>query len=192
VESDARLDLLHVAAEIADLVQRIPRRDLHRQLSRHVGNFHFDVEYMPLGVGDRNFVLDGRCAGVDRLAGILRVNRSCNNQDAGEPQRGRLHCLLAPAGCGTPSANFLSSLSHRPSKLPLDMISSKSPGLASADRYSAILSAPSNACASLPSSRTLCATECGARRFSSPNCCARNTPPSTTRSASASAVGNVS
>src|SRR5437868_4640049 len=90
---------------------------------------------------------------LNRL-GCCRKRTYGSDKESGNERTGRLHRRFAPTGCGADSLNFFSSFSHKPSKLPLDMINSKSPGLASAARWSAILSAPSNALASLPSART--------------------------------------
>src|SRR6185369_11429157 len=112
---------------------------------------------MPLRIGEGDFVEDRIVLGT---AGLYRVTRCLqreyrNSEKDGGQRICWLHRRLAPVGCGTDSPSFLRSFSHRPSKLPFDMIRSRSPGLASPARYSAILSAPSKASASLPSSRTL-------------------------------------
>src|SRR5207245_8589330 len=77
---------------------------------------------------------------------------------------------LASLGTGPAELSLLSSFSHRPSKLPLDIISSKSPDLASAARCSAMASELGKTRASLPSLRTSAATASGSIRLSSPSC----------------------
>src|SRR6516164_6041277 len=103
--------------------------------------------------------------------------------------REKVHPGFAPAGTGSAASSLARSFSHRPSKLPLDMMSKRSLALALATRKSAMASPPETTSASLPSVRTEAATVSGSRRFSSPSCCARKTPPSATQSASARACG---
>src|SRR5262249_27822162 len=103
--------------------------------------------------------------------------------------REKVHPGFAPAGTGREASSLARSFSQRPSKLPLDMMSKRSLALALATRKSAMASPPETTSACLPSVRTEAATVSGSRRFSSPSCCARKTPPSATRSASARACG---
>jgi hypothetical protein len=47
---DGSGDALHVAAEIADLVEGVPGGNLKVHTALHVGHFHSDMEEMLLGV----------------------------------------------------------------------------------------------------------------------------------------------
>ena len=62
-------DLLDVAAEIADFVERVPGGHLESYLPPDVGNFHGDVEEMLFGMGERDFVADGGVGGRRRRTG---------------------------------------------------------------------------------------------------------------------------
>ena len=68
---------------------------------------------------------------------------------------GHLELASAVAGCGAP--NFFRSFSQSPSKLPLDMISRRSLGLALAARNSAMASPPETTLAFFAE----CANACG-------------------------------
>src|SRR5216684_622459 len=185
-----RFHLLHVTAEVADLVERIPRGHPDNHLVRHIGNGHCHVEEVPLGMIQEDGVLNG-CPG-GRAEGQDKENAKASRDQQPAPGRSKGHRVFAsPASC--PAApSFFRTFSHRPSKLPLDMMSRRSPGLASAPRYSAMTSELGNTWASLPSARTLSATVSGSRRFSPPNCWARKTPPRMMRSPRASDFGNAS
>src|SRR5215469_1136732 len=63
------------------------------------------------------------------------------------------HRPFASQAISPAELSFLSNFSHKPSKLPLDMINSKSPCLASLTRCSAIASELGNTRASFPSLR---------------------------------------
>jgi len=76
---------------------------------------------------------------------------------------------------GTPRSSFFINFSQSPSKLPFDIISKRSPGLASVERYSAMASEAGKARASRPNSRTLASHRFWIQRFSSPSCCAPKT-----------------
>ena len=52
------LHLLHVTAEVANLVERIPRRHLHKHFASHIGNGHRYVEEMPLGMIQEDGILN--------------------------------------------------------------------------------------------------------------------------------------
>src|SRR5215831_15306992 len=75
------------------------------------------------------------------------------------------HPGFAPAGTGSEASSLARSFSHRPSKLPLDIMSRRSLALALATRKSAMASPPETTSASLPSARTEAATVSGSRRF---------------------------
>src|SRR3954447_17225789 len=129
--------LLDVAAEIPDLIQRIPPRHLNGHFARDVRNSHHDVKQMSFRIGNGNFIqywsVFGTPGGLHRVS--QRLRRAYRDRDDESDERiSRLHRLLAPAGCGSPAGSFFNSFSHKPSKLPLDIISSKSPALASAAR----------------------------------------------------------
>src|SRR5712692_7771410 len=53
-----RLYLLHVTAEVADLVERIPRGHPNNHLARHIGNSHRDLEEMSLRMIQENRILN--------------------------------------------------------------------------------------------------------------------------------------
>src|SRR2546425_9649542 len=81
------------------------------------------------------------------------------------PSKERAHRALASLGTCAAVLSFFSNFSHKPSKLPLDIINKRSPALASAAKCAARASAPENTCASVPSARTLAATDSGSNRF---------------------------
>src|SRR5260370_19887950 len=78
------------------------------------------------------------------------------------------HRVFASPASSTTAPSFFKTFSHKPSKLPLDMMRRRSPGLASAPRCSAMASELGNTRASLPRARILSATVSGPRRFSPP------------------------
>src|SRR5271170_4676810 len=185
-----RRHLRDVTAEIADLIERVPGRHLHNDLVVHIGNRHGYRENMLFGVCQRNVVANRglRWNGAAQRCG----HHGCDDQQIAQRTGLERHRRVASAGVRTPLSNFFTNFSHKPSKLPLDITSSTSPGAASLATNSTIVSELPSTWASLPKARTLSATVSGLMRFSSPSCCARNTPPSTTRSASASDTGSVS
>src|SRR5580704_2602878 len=147
------------------------------------------MEKVLLRMLDRNFVADGR-PGWPRAA--QQANQECcRREHHPDPPPLRLHLVFASEETCTGWPSLASNFSQSPSKLPLDITSSTSPGCASIETCSLIASALGNTRALFPNSRTLSATASGSKRFSSPSCCARNTPAKTTRSANAKATGSV-
>src|SRR5215469_7288094 len=149
----ARRNPLHMAAEIADLIKRIPRRHLQIHVPLHVRHFHRYMEKMLFRMLQRNrianFSVNGSCEG--------KYDAEENEEPQAGQQTNLLHRAFTPL-VGCTAVNFWSNFSQSPSKLPFDIISTKSPGLASAVSNSAIGSAPANTWASFPSARTPAAT----------------------------------
>src|SRR5689334_14829297 len=156
-------------AEVTNLIKRIPRRHLHREFACDVRNRHRNVEQMLFGMFEGDAVLNSGLAGCAEQEQTQKKEK----ERAHQPSGGRKKTHRASASLGTTELSFLRSFSHKPSKLPLDMISSRSPDLASLARCSAMASELGKACASFPSFLTSAATASGSMRFSSPNCCAR-------------------
>src|ERR1700721_372229 len=150
---------LHMAAEIANLVEGVPGGHLKVHAVFHLGDFDGDVEEMLFGMRERDFVAN------------FRIRRSGEKETSPENNGGREadcetvpgHCAFAPLVVWR-AESFFRSFSQRPSKLPLEMIRSKSPGWSSAARMSAMASALGTTRASLPSWRTAAATDSGSRR----------------------------
>src|SRR5712664_2641842 len=185
-----RFDLLYALAEVPDLIKRIPNRHLHNYFPAYIRNVHRHVEEMPFGMVERRNILNRCIAGSTECQD--KQERDNRPVDQIRPGRSRGHRVFASLPTGTEEPSFFRSFSHNPSKLPLDMIRNKSPALASAARCPAIASELGKTRASFPNARTFSATLSGSKRFSSPSCCARNTPPRMTRSPSASAFGSAS
>src|SRR5437899_2403796 len=163
--------LLDVRAEIANLVEGIPRGPFNRDFSRNIGNGHGQVKQVPLGMFQRNAVVNRGVAGNAEHQQRKEMEEQRFQQAF--PTKEMSHRALASLETCAGVLSFFSSFSHKPSKLPFDMINKRSPALASAAKCAAMASAPEITCASVPSARTPAATDSGSNRFSSPNCCAR-------------------
>src|SRR5665213_4205471 len=135
--------LQHVRGKVANLIQRIPGRHLQNEVIAHVGNAHGYAKNVPVRMGQRNRVFN---RGVRRGRKVKQGNK--NGRD-GPRAKAELHALNFLAGAPR-SCSFPSSLPHNPSKLPLDMTSTRSPGCVLSARYSAISSAVSNPSALCP------------------------------------------
>src|SRR5579859_6427025 len=180
---------LNMAGKIPNLIERIPCRYLHQDFAVHVGNRHRHMKKVLLWMVDRHFVPDRRPA-LTRPTQCAHQKRY-RREDSPASPRFSLHLVFASEETCTGWPSLASNFSQSPSKLPFDITKSTSPDSVSLPSCSAIASALGNTLALFPNSRTLSATASGSRRFSSPSCCARKTPPKTTRSASASATGSV-
>src|SRR5260370_8451429 len=119
----------------------------------HIGHVHGDVEKMPGRICQRQLIRNRRIAW------------QYNNDDEREIQENKsaqvsqtktkvfhLELASAVAGCGAPS--FFRSFSQRPSKLPFDMISTKTLGLAFTATNSATAFPPDTTPSSLPHAPT--------------------------------------
>src|SRR3974390_3308487 len=137
-----------MAAEIANLIEGIPCGHLQVNVILHVRDSHGDVEQMLFRMRKGYGVLD---LGASRNAGQRSKDKETKSR--AQPETKLDHRALTPA-VECVAASFFRSFSQRPSKLPLDIISRRSPGLASATSTSAMASAPGRARASLPSCRT--------------------------------------
>src|SRR5580658_7317627 len=172
------MQVAQAVRKITHLIQRVPSRQRDHRSQRRLRNFHSHCESMFFGILEGNRVVDGR-------RDWPRQVRRDENQKQEKSSRESGHAR-APA-C---AANFSSNFPLKPSKLPLDIIITTSPGRDSAARYSAISSAESNACAGRPSARTSSATFAGEKRSSSFSNCARLTGPIKAASAKAKASGS--
>src|SRR2546426_1207830 len=173
--------------KIADLVERIPGRELHGQLLLHIRDAHLHVEFMLFGVRERNGISNRRRRGP-------RANHSRECQENTGQTRPANHCpALLRMQTHEPlpfRRRCSSSFSHKPSKLPLDITRITSPRRTSLATYSAMASADGKALASRPRERKTSATASGDKRSLSGSCCGRWTGPRTTASAAESASGN--
>src|SRR5579859_846899 len=123
---------------------------------------------MLLGMFERDAVLNRSLGGCVEREETQKEERERAHQASNGSRK--THRAFASRGTASAEPSFLSSFSHKPSKLPFDMIRSKSPAFASPARCSAIASELGKTRASLPSFRTSAATASGSMRFSSPNC----------------------
>src|SRR5437879_3759081 len=57
------LHVLHVAAEVTNLIERIPRGHLNKHLARHIRNGHCHVERVSLWMIQAHDILNGGLAG---------------------------------------------------------------------------------------------------------------------------------
>src|SRR5260370_233682 len=142
----------------------------------HIGNIDGDMEKMLRRLREGNLVRNRSLTWNYKY----EAEKDLQNQKSAKVRKTKIgvcHRELASAVAGCGSSNFFRSFSQSPSKLPLDMMSRRSLGLAFAARNSAMASPPETTFASLSRARTLPATVSGSRRFSSPSCGARQTPP---------------
>src|SRR5437879_359245 len=147
--------------KIADLVERIPGRELHGQLLLHIRDAHLHVEFMLFGVRERNGISNRRRRGP-------RANHSRECQENTGQTRPANHCpALLRMQTHEPlpfRRRCSSSFSHKPSKLPLDITRITSPRRTSLATYSAMASADGKALASRPRARNTSATATAHKR----------------------------
>src|SRR5580700_7766044 len=120
---------LNMAAEIPNLIQSIPRGHLDRHLAGYVRNGHGYMEKVPLRIADRHFVPNRRPASASPAQ---RAHQKRHRREHGPaPPRLSFHLVLASEETCTGWPSLASSFSQSPSKLPLDITRSTSPGSAS-------------------------------------------------------------
>src|SRR5260370_14289357 len=168
-------NLLYMTAEVTNLVERIPSGHAHEHFAGYVGNGHRHVEEMPLGMIQQDHVLNC-CSGRRTESQDKEKAEAGGDQQPAPRGNNRSRVFASPASC-TAAPSFFRSFSHRPSKLPLDMMRRRSPGLASPPRCSAMASELGTTRAALPKARTLSPTVSRPRRSSYPHTSTRHPPP---------------
>jgi hypothetical protein len=114
---------LDVVAEIANLIKGIPRGHLDRDFASNVRNRHGDVKQMIFWLSERNFVMDS-----PQCTRRSRPKRNSEGQDKKEITADETaHRERTSDGSSESAPSFFMSFPQRPSKLPFDMISRRSP-----------------------------------------------------------------
>src|SRR5207302_6811204 len=133
---------------IADFVQCVPRRHLKSQIAMHIGHVNGHMEKMLRRICERQLIRNrGMAWQYNHAEAEEMQGRQCAKMT--ETKGEDFHRELASAGVRCGAFNFFRSFSQSPSKLPLDMMSSRSLGLAFAARKSAMASPPETTLASL-------------------------------------------
>src|SRR5260370_42317376 len=91
--TDECFDLPHVAAEILNLVEGVPRRHLHGNFVHDIGNGHRHVEEMLFRMRKRHFVADGSAAGGGGYENQHKAEQRRNPQNA--PAQSKGHRVFA-------------------------------------------------------------------------------------------------
>src|SRR5260370_19369481 len=91
--TDECFDLPHVAAEILNLVEGVPRRHLHGNFVHDIGNGHRHVEEMLFRMRKRHFVADGSAAGRASYEKKQEAEKRRNPQNA--PAQSKGHRVFA-------------------------------------------------------------------------------------------------
>src|SRR3984893_7973279 len=133
IRTNECLDLLHVRAEIAYLVEGVPGGHLHRHFAGDFRNLHGDVKKMALRMRDRYFITN-RDSRRTREARHAQRSQNTDGPEKPPPAAMCAHRTVASDGAATSRPSLFNSFSHNPSKLPFDIISKRSPALASAER----------------------------------------------------------
>ncbi len=153
------LHLLNMRTKVANLIQRVPGRNLNEDMVLHIRNGHDARE---IGAApDAPGKLHSESCHAERAKCKTETEKVREVQKCVQHGKKTNHLLVAPDGTRASSPSFLVSFSHNPSKLPLDITSKRSPGSASAANTPAISSLLPKTRASFPSERILCATDLG-------------------------------
>src|SRR5262249_1538436 len=112
-----------MVGEIADLVESVPYWKLHDDLIVHLGDDHGHAKQVLLRLAHGDGIVDGGPRGQCRQNGDQQQGALA----AGAPPNHSAH-RLAPCPDSSTCPRRSSNFSHRPSKLPLDMATTMSPG----------------------------------------------------------------